>query len=78
LHLISILSEPVIINKAVQNTLSNSNFDAFVKRLITMNITYSDWPGTLNKITTRADRISKIYIQDPDVYWIEVNSIGLN
>lgn len=76
LHLISILNEPVIINKAVHFALSTSNFDAFVRRLNTMNITYSDWSGTLNKITTRADGISQIYIQDPDGYWIEVNSVN--
>lgn len=76
LHLVSILNEPVIINKAVHFALSTSNFDVFVKRLNAMNITYSDWPGTVNKITTRADGIYQVYLQDPDGYWIEVNSVS--
>ena len=76
LHLVSILNEPVIINKAVHFALSTSNFDVFVKRLNAMNITYSDWPGKLNKITKRADGIYQVYLQDPDGYWIEVNSVS--
>jgi catechol 2,3-dioxygenase-like lactoylglutathione lyase family enzyme len=40
------------------------------------NVTYSDWPGTPNKITLQAGGINQIYFQDPDGYWIEVNSIN--
>ncbi|MDP3313947.1 VOC family protein [Lutibacter sp.] len=76
LHLISILKEPVTINKAVHFALTTDNFDAFVKTLEAKNIRYSDWPGTPNKISLRADGIKQIYFQDPDGYWIEVNSVG--
>jgi len=76
LHLVSILKEPVTINKAVHFALTTSHFDTFIKNLNTNKITYSDWPGTLNKITLRADGIKQIYFQDPDGYWIEVNSVG--
>ena len=76
LHLISFLKEPVMINKAVHFALNTSNFDAFVKTLETKNISYSDWPGTLNKINIRADGIKQIFFQDPNGYWIEVNSVG--
>jgi lactoylglutathione lyase len=31
----------------------------------------------LNKINIRADGVKQIFFQDPDGYWIEVNSIGL-
>lgn len=75
LHLISFLKEPVIINKAVHLALSTSNFDAFIKTLETKNIPYSDWPGTPNKINIRADGIKQIFFQDPNGYWIEVNSV---
>lgn len=78
LHLVSILKEPVTINKAVHFALTTANFDAFVKTLETINVIYSDWPGTQNKITKRADGIKQIYFQDPDGYWIEVNSVGSN
>jgi len=74
LHLISLLKEPVTINKAVHFALTAPNLDAFVKKLNTMKIPYSDWPGTPNKINMRADGIQQIYLQDPDGYWIEVNS----
>lgn len=76
LHLVSILKEPVTINKAVHFALTTANFDAFVKTLEAPNVIYSDWPGAQNKITKRADGIKQIYFQDPDGYWIEVNSVG--
>lgn len=76
LHLVSILKGPVAINKAVHFALTTSNFDSCIKNLNNSKIVYSDWPGTPNKITIRADGIKQIYFQDPDGYWIEVNSVG--
>lgn len=76
LHLISFLKEPVTINKAVHFALNTSNFDAFVKTLEAKKIPYSDWPGTSNKINIRADGVKQIFFQDPNGYWIEVNSVG--
>lgn len=76
LHLISFLKEPVTINKAVHFALNTSNFDAFIKTLDAKNISYSDWPGTPNKVNIRADGIKQIFFQDPNGYWIEVNSVG--
>ena len=75
LHLVSIIKEPVTINKAVHLALSTSNFEAFIKTLETKNIPYSDWPGTPNKINVRADGIKQIFFQDPNGYWLEVNSV---
>ncbi|MGE5107893.1 MAG: VOC family protein [Sphingobacteriales bacterium] len=76
LHLISILKENVITNKANHLALTTAQFDAFVTRLDKMNISYSDWPGVNHKINVRADGIKQIYIQDPDGYWIEINSVA--
>ena len=76
LHLISTLKENVSVNKAVHLALTTPNFDSFVKMLEKMNVVYSDWPGTLNKINIRADKIKQIFFQDPDGYWIEVNSVA--
>jgi lactoylglutathione lyase len=75
LHLVSILKEPVTINKAVHFALTTSNFNSCIKNLNTNKIAFSDWPGLPNKITLRADGIKQIYFQDPDGYWIEVNSV---
>lgn len=76
LHLVSIIKEPVTINKAVHFALSTSNFDAFLKIVEAKKIAYSDWPGTPNKVTIRADGIKQMYFQDPNGYWIEVNSVN--
>lgn len=74
LHLVSTIKEPVTINKAIHLAFKVTHFDALIKALKSQNITYSDWPGTLGKITVRADGIKQIYLQDPDGYWIEINS----
>lgn len=76
LHLISILKDPVSVNKAVHFALTTTDIDSFAKVLEKMNVVYSDWPGTPNRINIRADGIKQIYFQDPDGYWIEVNSVG--
>ena len=76
LHLISILKENVATNKAVHLALATSNFDPFVTRLDNLNILYSDWPGINHKVSIRADGIKQIFFQDPDGYWVELNSIG--
>lgn len=76
LHLISILKEDVAINKAVHIALTTSDFNHFIKKLDSMNINYSDWPGTPKKINIRADGIKQVFFQDPDGYWIEVNTVG--
>jgi catechol 2,3-dioxygenase-like lactoylglutathione lyase family enzyme len=77
LHLISTIKEPVQINKAVHIALTTTQFDAFVKHLDDLKISYSDWPGTVGKISIRADGIQQIFFQDPDGYWIEVNSVAV-
>lgn len=76
LHLVSIIKEPVTINKAVHFALNTSNMDGLVKRLKELNIVYSDWAGKSNTVTIRADGVKQIYLQDPDGYWIEVNDVG--
>jgi catechol 2,3-dioxygenase-like lactoylglutathione lyase family enzyme len=70
------LEGDIKINKAVHIALSTANFDAFVQKLTTMNIEFSDFPGNLNKINLRPDGIEQVFFQDPDGYWIEVNSIN--
>ena len=75
LHLISIISEEVTLNKAVHLALTSTSFDEFVKVLEKFNVQYSDWPGTPNTVNMRTDGIKQIYFQDPDGYWIEVNNV---
>lgn len=76
LHLVSIIKEPVTMNKAEHFALNTNNMDGLVKRLKELKIAYSDWPGKPNTVTVRADGVKQIYLQDPDGYWIEVNDAG--
>ena len=73
LHLIS-NTEPVTINKSIHLAFSIANLDAFQKHLTDLKVTYGDWAGKTNAVTTRADGIRQIYLQDPDGYWIEINN----
>ena len=74
LHLISVIKDPVTINKALHLGFSTSSFDEFVKKLIELKIAYSDWPGKANTVNIRDDGIKQIFFQDPDGYWLEVNN----
>lgn len=75
LHLISVIKENVTINKALHLGLSTGDFDTFMKYFKELKIPYSDWPGKPNTVNIRADGIKQIFFQDPDGYWIEVNSV---
>ena len=75
LHLISVIKETVTINKALHLGLSTANFDNFMKYFKELKIPYSDWPGKPNTVNIRADGVKQIFFQDPDGYWIEVNSV---
>ena len=74
LHLISVIKENVIMNKAVHLGLTTANFKTFVAYLEDKKITYYDWPGKVNTVNIRADDVKQIFFQDPDGYWLEVNS----
>jgi len=75
LHLISAIKEKVTINKALHLGLATADFDNFMKYFKELKIPYSDWPGKPNTVNIRADGIKQIFFQDPDGYWIEVNSV---
>ncbi len=74
LHLISILKEPVSLNKAVHFALTTTNFDGLVSALRDSQVEFSNWAGDAGEITIRADGARQIFFQDPDGYWIEVNN----
>lgn len=76
LHLISILKDEIKTNKAVHLALTTSDFDLLISKLKSMKVEYSDWPGNVNKINVRADGIKQVFFQDPNGYWIEVNSVA--
>lgn len=74
LHLLADNMDGVNVNKSIHTAVAMSNFDAFIENLRSRNITFYDWPGITDQITTRPDGIRQVYIQDPDGYWIEINS----
>ena len=76
LHMISVVKEPVRINKAVHMAFKTAAFDEFVAKLEKNKIPYSDWPGNPQTIMVRPDSIRQVFFQDPDGYWVEVNSVA--
>ncbi|WP_276371168.1 VOC family protein [Chryseolinea sp. H1M3-3] len=76
LHLISIVKENVMTNKAIHIALTTSDFDAFIKILDARKIPYSDWPGNPQKFNIRADGIKQVFFQGFEGYWFEVNSVA--
>jgi lactoylglutathione lyase len=74
LHLLSTLKSKVTINKAVHLALATPYFEEVLKMLDEKNVPYSDWQGTHKGVNIRADGIRQVFFQDPDGYWIEVNS----
>jgi catechol 2,3-dioxygenase-like lactoylglutathione lyase family enzyme len=76
LHLISIIKDPVQINKAVHLALTTTSMEALVRQLEKNKVAYGDFYGKPNTVTLRADGVQQLYFQDPDGYWIEVNDAG--
>ena len=63
-------------DKELHLALTTTNFDDFVATLDAMHIVYSDWPGNPGSVNVRPDGIKQVFFQDPDGYWIEVNSVA--
>jgi catechol 2,3-dioxygenase-like lactoylglutathione lyase family enzyme len=79
LHLISheyYKGDHVVINKAVHLALATSDFCEVLKLLDSHQVPYGDWKGALRQVETRSDGVKQIFLQDPDGYWIEINSTG--
>jgi hypothetical protein len=64
----------VSLNKAVHFALTTSMFDDFIENLRQSEVRFSNWAGEAQMVTTRADDTRQVYLQDPDGYWIAVNS----
>lgn len=79
LHLIShdfYPGDTVTINKAVHLALTAERFDEALKLLDAGGVAYEDWAGMSKNVQTRGDGVKQVYFQDPDGYWIELNSAG--
>ncbi|WP_162996472.1 VOC family protein [Mucilaginibacter celer] len=60
--------------KGVHLCFTVSSVKEFAKTLDAMNIPYGNWKGDSKEPTFRADGVLQLYFQDPDGYWIEINS----
>ena len=76
LHLISVVPGPVTTNKAVHVALTTTGFDGFLAGLQASGVGFSDFGGKPGAVSVRADGTRQLYLQDPDGYWIEVNSVA--
>ncbi|QLG46741.1 VOC family protein [Costertonia aggregata] len=74
IHLIQKEFTPFEKNKSMHLCLATQNLDTVIAHLKENNVPFSDWPGKANAITKRTDGVKQIYIQDPDGYWIEINT----
>jgi len=74
IHLIEKDFTPFEKNKSMHLCLSTQDLDGMIAHLEKNNITYWDWPGKKNAVTDRTDGVRQIYIQDPDAFWIEINT----
>lgn len=74
LHLISGNTKEQSHIKDTHLCISVSSFNEFILQLDKAGVTYTNWQGNSKTPTQRADGVKQIYLQDPDGYWIEVNS----
>lgn len=61
-------------NKSMHLCLSTQDLEGLIEHLMANNIDFYDWPGTKSSITNRSDGVKQIYVQDPEGYWIEINT----
>ena len=73
LHIIEVENLDKKLPKGVHIALAVRDFDRFRESITSLNISYSDWPGKSEAVSTRPDGVHQLYFQDPDGYWIEVN-----
>jgi lactoylglutathione lyase len=73
LHLIQNPPPIEVPSKNTHLCFSIPDIKEFVSNLQRKKIRYEDWPGKPSAITTMADGIHQVYLQDPDGYWVEIN-----
>ena len=62
--------------KGVHLCFTVSSVKEFAKTLDALNIPYGNWKGDSKEPTFRGDGVLQLYFQDPDGYWIEINSLA--
>lgn len=74
LHLIEKDSVSMEHSKSVHLCLATQDLDGLITYLKEKKVPFSDWAGTKNSVTLRADGVKQIYVQDPENNWVEINT----
>lgn len=74
LHLIQRSKEGIQLKKDVHMALAVSDLDRFMVLLREKDVAFENWAGEPDTSNTRPDGVRQIYLQDPDGYWIEINT----
>jgi lactoylglutathione lyase len=61
-------------DKQIHYAFRVKEFDEYLKFLDENRVKYGNFEGTPGVFQTRPDGVRQVYFQDPDGYWIEVNS----
>lgn len=75
IHLIQKEFAPFEKNKSMHLALATDDLNGVITHLKAKNVVFDDWSGKKNTIKHRSDGVDQIYIQDPDGYWIEINTV---
>lgn len=73
LHVIQGATEKKAYYKNQHTCFTVPDFEIFLGKLQSANLTWEDVAGKKNAITTRIDGVHQIWLQDPDGYWLEIN-----
>lgn len=74
LHIISGAAAVTVHDKNSHLCFSVPSVEAFIETLTKAGVPYEDWKGNKQSVTVRVDGIKQIYFQDPDGYWVEINT----
>lgn len=61
-------------DKRIHYAFRVKDFDEYLRFLKDNGVNYGNFEGTPGVFQTRPDGVRQVYFQDPDGYWIEVNS----
>lgn len=61
-------------DKQIHYAFRVKEFDEYLKFLGEKGVKFGDFEGTPGVFQTRPDGVRQVYFQDPDGYWMEVNS----
>lgn len=74
LHLVKSTMEVSQQDKQIHYAFNVREFDDYLEFLKNHEVVYGDFEGKAWVFQTRPDGVRQVYFQDPDGYWIEVNS----